>query len=1550
MVGDAKISVIVPTYNTEKYLAKCLNSLIYQTYANLEIIVVNDASTDNSLVVAESFLKKDKRIKIVNLPENQGLFNARLRGYEHATGEYISTVDSDDFIGRDYLRSLLVTAQNTDADIVCSKFIDYNPAKDLKAVWVANHLMEDLCLEGEEIFSEFNKTHFVHSTWWLMWNKLYKKELWDRCYEHLVGVRKNTTYLEDFLYGNIFITNATKYVFSETNAYYYVRRDDSCTASGLDLDTLLTYSVNKAYVVQYVVDYYKKIGRFDEVSESLSYFIDFQKQADLKKIKTRTTSVTVLNECIEKINSLYPAVNNELKIIEYFERTGNADERAERLKELICSRNVNVVSFDIFDTLLLRPFYKPTDLFKLLDRYLEKTKGIHTTYSFSNIRVEAEKNLRIITKSTGGSIEEVTLTQIYRYISDNYGISKAICRSLMDEELRLEQSYSQIRHFTKELYDLAKYAGKTVICVSDTYFEYKFINRLLRKHGLEFDHVFLSSEYGITKRSKKLFKVVLSEINVPPQNILHIGDTWQSDIVSAKELGFLTYFVPKTVECFENLIPPYKRANIVKYIQKEPVGNWVRYKHVMKSYGVRCALALIANKFFDNPFSTFSETSDFNQDAYYLGYFALGMHNYSIATWLFDNIKGENRTIHFVARDGFSVKETYDRMSGNFEGASKSNYIYLSRKSMLPLLVEHPTDILCLDSYFASSNFTPREILGMLRDLLAPLDKTMEKAYHKSGILLDEKLKDRNDYVSFARAVIDISYDQCRVESYRSRMKAYFGLFIKPGDVMFDIGYSGRGQAVLSHLLGFPIDAYYIHTLGDAPYYFAKKYNFKIFTFYSYTPTITGRQRELIQSDTSPSCIGYNLDGEEVLPIFEKQSLSPWATYILDTIHRGSQKFAIDFVTCFDKHLDEIQFSGFDLSFAHEYLMCRIGDKDLKIFEPITFEDNILEGFKDKKLSEIWTADKKYYSLIEQPVAPKIIKSVVVTKPPVPEKTVEPLPKKPEVEYRDLKIDNSSLFKLSVYYLLFDRKKFTQKVRKYFELKNEKGHKRYVPPSMAYPEMKRIEIENKSGTVLYYALSSFQLLCCILHRITINKDRKAILILSKYRSNVATTIEKTGIFGDKIYLWDDKQPVDLFEHANAFVDKFDNTDWKIFKGAFFEYVEKQLPFDIRGFKRYVLSADCESLGLFLMEKGMHYDLFEDSSGIYSRPEITEKNNKTLFTKSKRMLIEKYPAYGKNKNVDHFYINYKAQKEGFVRTKKCVDFNAMDLLSNIGKEDLEKIFQIFNVRKIDCRQGSNYTLLLTQQLAAFKKMSTTEQNFLYRLLVDLFGGDNNLIIKPHPDDTYSDYSKLFPKAQLLDAKMLSEFIPSIMGARFNRAITVTSASILNLAPYIDGMIRFEPLFESTWKSMPVTYSICSLSLKIGYIQKYYLSGIDSSQFVNILRYTDLKTNRFAVDGIEKYRDGPAIIIIYGNNEKYLDKLKNLSSAFVFFVKSEVNHPLVKYQMNINYKVPSEYGVCMPKSEVVDVIVPSGVTLDSRYDYEKQFSHSGLTINVRINQKK
>ena len=166
-----KISVIVPIYNRENYLEKCLQSIISQDFIDIEIICVNDGSVDKSLNVLEKYRKKDERIIILN-QKNKGVSSARNNGIKKAKGKYILCIDSDDWIEQGYFREIYNRAERDNLDITISDIIfDYNN-KNLK-------IIQDLKISDQEVMDSFKyiKKLFTENFLAYNWNKLIKREI-----------------------------------------------------------------------------------------------------------------------------------------------------------------------------------------------------------------------------------------------------------------------------------------------------------------------------------------------------------------------------------------------------------------------------------------------------------------------------------------------------------------------------------------------------------------------------------------------------------------------------------------------------------------------------------------------------------------------------------------------------------------------------------------------------------------------------------------------------------------------------------------------------------------------------------------------------------------------------------------------------------------------------------------------------------------------------------------------------------------------------------------------------------------------------------------------------------------------------------------------------------------------------------------------------------------------------------------------------------------------------------------------------------------------------
>lgn len=377
------ISVIVPVYGVEKYIEKCINSILNSTYKNLEILVVNDGSKDcskdivfniassslyevvndnisnkfdadklNSIVRVNvnkfneyskdiyvkipstllnsyfsyldclaqeiiyneailsnssyfsidefgnfepcdnlnvndlfdnavfeiraksySFSSGLSNIKYIEHFNNLGLYQARLTGYEYATGKYITSIDSDDYIGIDYIRMLWKTAEETDADVVISEMVRENSKAGYKSKRThAMNAIHGLDLHGREIPDYLFESEGELSPLWFVCGKLYKKTLWDKCYPFLSSVSGHHIMLEDMMYGTVFSTNASHYVYCDVDTYFYVVNDNASTTNNGSSEKLKKNIDDVLYAFEFIENYIRKRGLYNRYKNSFKKF------------------------------------------------------------------------------------------------------------------------------------------------------------------------------------------------------------------------------------------------------------------------------------------------------------------------------------------------------------------------------------------------------------------------------------------------------------------------------------------------------------------------------------------------------------------------------------------------------------------------------------------------------------------------------------------------------------------------------------------------------------------------------------------------------------------------------------------------------------------------------------------------------------------------------------------------------------------------------------------------------------------------------------------------------------------------------------------------------------------------------------------------------------------------------------------------------------------------------------------------------------------------------------------------------------------------------
>ena len=249
------VSIIVPVYNAQKGLSRCLESICSQTYQELEIIVLNDGSTDDSLAICEQFRARDARIMVVD-KENEGVSRTRNAGLALAQGDYIQFADSDDLLDPDYTQNLVQAALQHSADLVIAPYWMVIPSNSSKTGHALETLQTSLGIEPEAPKTEVHKYGFlpqgVYSRedyarrlmqqpasfyYGVLWNKLYRRDL-----IRMAQIRfENVVFAEDQLFNTRYLQAAQRFAAIDEAVYCYIQNPQSVCHTQVSVADMLRH-------------------------------------------------------------------------------------------------------------------------------------------------------------------------------------------------------------------------------------------------------------------------------------------------------------------------------------------------------------------------------------------------------------------------------------------------------------------------------------------------------------------------------------------------------------------------------------------------------------------------------------------------------------------------------------------------------------------------------------------------------------------------------------------------------------------------------------------------------------------------------------------------------------------------------------------------------------------------------------------------------------------------------------------------------------------------------------------------------------------------------------------------------------------------------------------------------------------------------------------------------------------------------------------------------------------------------------------------------------
>ena len=260
------VSIIVPIYNAEQYLRRCVDSILNQEYTDYELLLVNDGSTDASGDICEEYGDQDPRVIVIQ-KENTGVSDSRNRAIERARGKYLQFLDSDDWITPDATRLFVRAAEEYGCDMVISDFYRVvgerlSPKGDIEEEGVltreefAAHMME-------------NPADFYYG---VLWNKLYRRDIVE---EHKLRMDTDISWCEDFMFNLEYIRYAKVFYALHAPIYYYVKRKGSLASQGINISKTVKMKLN---VFEYYNNFYKHVLEEEDYEKNrlqvYRFFID----------------------------------------------------------------------------------------------------------------------------------------------------------------------------------------------------------------------------------------------------------------------------------------------------------------------------------------------------------------------------------------------------------------------------------------------------------------------------------------------------------------------------------------------------------------------------------------------------------------------------------------------------------------------------------------------------------------------------------------------------------------------------------------------------------------------------------------------------------------------------------------------------------------------------------------------------------------------------------------------------------------------------------------------------------------------------------------------------------------------------------------------------------------------------------------------------------------------------------------------------------------------------------------------------------------------------
>ncbi|HCD3549022.1 TPA: HAD-IA family hydrolase, partial [Escherichia coli] len=606
-------------------------------------------------------------------------------------------------------------------------------------------------------------------------------------------------------------------------------------------------------------------------------------------------------------------------------------------------------------------------------KFLE-TKMLHISNgvaeNFSRIRHVSEVEARNEKDS-----KEVTLDEIYDKIKEFYKLDRETINNMKWAEVEYETKIIKPRPAGKKLWDIAKKTGKPIYIISDMYLPKDAILNILKINGYDgFEKVYISNEYGVSKKEGGLFDLVINESGVSPNNILHIGDNNISDNKEPKARGIKTYRLIRSIDRLRS-------SEVYSKIYPEKIGNNELSRSLLAG--------LTAQKIFDSEIDPGAKKSHFYGDPVNLGYAGIGPFVSAFMLWLGRKAKQDNIShLYFLSREGWLLKQVYDVIHKDDKDVPSTTYLYASRRATRVASLRTLSDVISLSSHPYQGNIT---VGTLLEDRFGiNVTKITQEQWEEAGFIgpedkLTTDIVERKKLLNLCTIISDIILTHAKNErkSYLNYVNST-GLSTEKKPAIVDIGWRANMQGALSSLINKPLDGYYYATLQGTEIWFDKGLKCNGFMgdlLSANHPSYVVQNRPLIEyliCHTEPSLITIS-DDDGFKPIFRPESSIGHRRILLELVHQGAIQFATDMMNNFRDSIDQIWIDPFLAERTLSSFLQTPDFTDAQLFIGHTFED-ALAGVKRKYIISPTDKDFSKDSVWRQGAAVLYSKKAVANK------------------------------------------------------------------------------------------------------------------------------------------------------------------------------------------------------------------------------------------------------------------------------------------------------------------------------------------------------------------------------------------------------------------------------------------------------------------------------------------------------------------------------------------------------------------------------------------